>query len=439
MSKYSVIPLLVVLTPFLDQVLKQEFMENDKNKSDVNHIIKLIQYFFIQEQKASTVSLIRSHFLFHMIGNIHIPSVQQTVISLFSPGEMLLKMKEPNRNLILRYAELTNLFELLISQIDGIDREHINNSMEEAKKDEKVVEFLRDEIQPMLAEAKKTRNVFLSFFHSFFNIKMMNKQLKQPEEVFATIQDIDGIADSFKRDGLRVASEIGTAYKFGSGGTLNTFSYDDLSKGQETEMMDHLRTEEEEDADGDMIEDKDQLENMKKGNILMKYNYSLSRPMRMSKALRVFQKFMLAIIITNWLLNRKGYLKEQRTLKARYQCYEEKIKIIHPMLRKIMRNKLDYFEVCMKVEKDCKPVAETFYIILTNLRTYMQGEKMAKQIRGHYGEGGNLREALFRGDGLIFKLFWSFLIKIEHALENKSVFKSGYICGKLFVEIAMNM
>jgi hypothetical protein len=48
--------------------------------------------------------------------------------------------------------------------------------------------------------------------------------------------------------------------------------------------------------------------------------------MKQSKALKIFQRATLAIIASNLMLNRKGYMKNQRTLRLKIKCYPENIK-----------------------------------------------------------------------------------------------------------------
>lgn len=410
-------------------VLVEEFCNDDKSKADVNHIMRLIQYFYIQEPKTSTFYLLKTHFLFHMIGNIHIQTVQDTIISLFTPGDMLLKVKEEQRNLLYKYAEKTNLFTLLFSQIDGIDISRVLEKIDSLKEDDELKLFLYSNLGDPKPDGKRVRNIFLSFFHSFFNVKLLNKNIKQPEEVFATIQDIDGVSEIIKRTAIKEAKNSGY-YKAYSVGTMNTFSNEELSNNQELEMMEHLQTNE---------SNEEKKIDEYRPNILMRDNYEVTRPMKKSKALKVFHKLVLAVIVTNWLLNRKGYLKKQRTLKVSYTHYKEKIKILHPIIRNITDNKLKYFEKSMKTEKGCIAVLETIYSILIGQLTYSQDEKMLQQIRAHLGDSSQLNDLLFHSDGLLFKVFWFFLIKFEYGLENKKLFKSGYLCGKIFNLICSNM
>ena len=74
-------------------------------------------------------------------------------------------------------------------------------------------------------------------------------------------------------------------------------------------------------------------------------------PMTKSKALKVFQKMVLATIAGNLMLGRKGYMKKQRQLKLQLQNYPENIRLIHEKIRVRRVDWNKFFEDSMVSEK----------------------------------------------------------------------------------------
>ena len=432
----------------LDKVLKEDFLDNPRSKADMTHVIKMIQYFYIFEPQASMINLLKTHFIYHLLGNLTLEVAKDTLTTFLCPGEMLLKVKEEERFLLYKYLTLTNFSDLFITQIQLLSVETIDAHLLKIQEDPEVLEFLSD-MPDHLATNLKSKNMLLNLFHSLFNISLLNKHIKYPEDIHNGIQDIDRLGSLImpnKR--LHKKKAYGSIRRDSKGVSMSRISssqqLDDMSKTgshneAESQIMEYLANQV--DAEGARSPEK------VKASIFNKTEYNKQskkrgrKGLKMGKALKIFQRHVLALMTSRLILNRKGYMKQQRTMKLVIEPYVDKMStpITHPEVRKIRKNKQQYYQVCLAREKGCCSVMQMLYVVLTTYHENRVKEEMAKKMKIFYGEGRGFLDIFFKDDALIFNVFWMFLIKIEYVLSNFLLFQSGYWAGKTFIHIAKNM
>ena len=412
--------------------------------------MRLIQYLYLFEPEISLKNIIKYNIFHEMLGNIHISFIKDILASFITPGDPLLMVKEKERNVMMSYFKKVNFFQLLIKQIDFIDINMILDEIQRIKKDQAIQSWI-NALSINDSGAPKQKNAVLGLFQSFFNLKMLNKKHKQPEEMYTNILDIDrctqNIRSSKKSPNLK--TELVKPYQMYQSGSKARLSTGQLSRQSSPNNLDKsLLGEDDNELQRYVFDDdnvKDQVVGSKRVNLLDKDQYEKGhwKNMKKTKALKVFQKITITIIATNILLNNKGYMKKLRTMRLKINCYPENIKIIHPSIREQRKDQQQFFQASMNREKSVLNLIELLHHSVTSYHSNQTKKEFCKKMRMFTAEDEEFINQLFfdpsNNDQFIFKLFRAFVSKIEYHLENKVLFQSSYWCGMLFNFICQNI
>lgn len=434
------------------KVLNEEFIQNQKSKADVNQIMRLIQYFYLFEPENSMKNLIRYNMFHEMLGNIHIDLVKETLASFITPGDPLLKVDTKERNLMMTYFQKCGFFQLLIKQIDRVSITSVLDEVDRISKDEEIQSWVRS-VKTNEASNLKSKNILLALFQSFFNIKLLNKHHKQPEQLYANIQDIDLVSQRIRnykktqgkskfgplKDEFGKKLSVGSASQIVSRRSISTPNILDISENEVGDEELQKYVYEDDTQNQPNHHDKQTINLLDKD----KYDKGNRRRIRMTRALKLFQRATLAIIASRLMLNRKGYMKSQRTMRLKIKCYPEHIKIIHPSIREIRKNHQKFFELSMKREKSSNNLIQLLHHCIVNYHSSETKKEFSKKMRMFVVEDPIFKNLLFFDpsdpEQLIFKIFRQFIAKIEYHLENKVLFHSSYWGGQLFNFICENI
>ena len=193
--------------------------------------MRLIQYLYLFEPEISLKNIIKYNIFHEMLGNIHISFIKDILASFITPGDPLLMVKEKERNVMMSYFKKVNFFQLLIKQIDFIDINMILDEIQRIKKDQAIQSWI-NALSINDSGAPKQKNAVLGLFQSFFNLKMLNKKHKQPEEMYTNILDIDrctqNIRSSKKSPNLK--TELVKPYQMYQSGSKARLSTGQLSR-----------------------------------------------------------------------------------------------------------------------------------------------------------------------------------------------------------------
>ena len=179
------------------KVYREEILNRDICRTDMCHVMYMIQYFLTADPVATLRNIVKHHVLYEFLANIEINICKETLISLLSPGDGLFKISDKDRKCLNDYLEVVNFGEFFATAIAGFSIVKVNAERKRVMEDERVKEFTdgfkdKNSCKP----DSKVKNMFQVFFHTFLNLTSKGwKSLKQPEEIYSTILDIDRIGN----------------------------------------------------------------------------------------------------------------------------------------------------------------------------------------------------------------------------------------------------
>lgn len=439
-------------------------------------------------------NILKTHLIYAFLPNLTVSSVSETLYSILCPGEVYLKVEAKERALLSEYISLTGFVPFLTTQLLRPDANKVFEKIRELRSDPKVIEFIGKLTLQSRTSDIRCKNLFLNWFHGFFNRKLISKQKKkEPEELYGTILDIDRLKEYIVKHrifsafpsslgniiGQMKSLKVETSGRRGSIKLVNplqrmgTVDFDEETEGMYKDPNLHrqlsdsikyqghlnnsmvdlpLETEENEEAEDQLMEELALKENQKisadmiasRANFFNLKNFdsiSALPKLRVSKGLKSFQKLILATIAGNLLLGRKGFIKEQRQLKLTLQSYPENIRLYHENIRERRRDWNKFFDYCIKGELESKALHNLINQVFLMYHTNATHINMNRKMRVFTVEDPNFRK-LFFGDEkceFLIELFEVFILKIEYALENVIKMQSGYIAGQTFNLIARNI
>ena len=113
------------------------------------------------------------------------------------------------------YFQKCKFFELIVKQLHFVDILSILDEVEKLKKDEAITSWLKTNTVTTQANSLTSKNILLAFYQSFFNVKLLDKHHKHPEELFNNIVDIDGVTELIRNNkpGVKITQGNNQAYK----------------------------------------------------------------------------------------------------------------------------------------------------------------------------------------------------------------------------------
>jgi len=480
------------LLTFIDRVLAKEFIISDKSKADVNHICKLVQYFSMYEQSLSITNIMRTHLLFSLLANCHVASARDTLLSLLCPSEQFLRVETQERAILNQYLSITKFFEHLRRQIEKPDFNEVDMVIHQLMDDPQTKMFIAGLDLDSHLPGLKARNVYLNWFHSFFNVKLLQDSRKQPEDIYKNIIDIDGIKEieqrmnSFQRSNTlnpngRLGGSANTlGINLGVKSALRRKSTLDLDAEHEEVFGDadpefHRRLSEEiknqgqggisqsnlkdlklneeykSEADEKMIEAEEKSlreESTKQRSSIMFIKRIprsvLDHALVATPTIKKVQKVVMAIISIHILFRRENTERKLAKRKLKIVNYPEEITAVHEDIRELRGGWMEYFNTCIENETTSFALTQFILSLLKTYHTNQMHFKMNLQMRMFAIKDDNFSRLMFKDEkekhlSILITLFKQFLIKIEYALSNLLVLQSGLMAGECFNYIISNV
>jgi len=493
------------------KVILEEFINNYKSKADVNHIVRMVQYFYMYEPQLSMANIIATHFFYVLLMNIEVDSCRDTIISLMCQGDPLLKVEEQETNQLYKYLEITRFTELLASNLLYLTPSKILAHIEMIKVNQEVLKFISSLEHRSSSHILQFRNINLNWFHSFFNVNLLTRLSKQPEEIYSNILDIDrlkeaiveederlkniselsesedsctesdqhsaqntplakisyrgsiGVMSKEQRDSKRISMRKSFASEVNKFKKMNTVNFDEDQESiiNNPEVRDELThailAQEGSMLDLEVLEGLIHTEKpmivpdtpskslgMKTPSLNLRSAITSIRvkPLKKTKALREFQRVVLAIITINLmksLSEEAGYIKTQKRKKLKLVSYPEAILLISDGVR-LKMERVSKKTLVINEERSLQ-LMSTFYHLIRQFHMNQINLEMNQKLRMNIVEDSSLSRLLFSDENnrIIIELFEVYLFKVNFALDNGIDFESGYYAGKTFNFLAKNM
>lgn len=174
------------------QTVMEEVFENPKSKANMDWVCKIMQYFLMYNPEKSLKNIMKHHILYYLVGNIQISSASMLLTALLTPGDRYFRLPDKHLEKVYNYLDYTEFFNFCLEIITAFNQRKIRDKIDTLLKDENLIETNN----PILEFGEKAgttiKNVFINIFHSFFNIKPLLKNHKQPEDYNMQKTNIDG-------------------------------------------------------------------------------------------------------------------------------------------------------------------------------------------------------------------------------------------------------
>lgn len=429
------------------KVFSEEIVENDRCRADITPALYLIQFFLMTDPGASVRNITRYHVIFELFGNIDIGLAKETLVGLLTPADNLFKISDKERQPLIDYMEACNFPQVLLNNLLQFKVTNINQERIRASKDEKIKNIIKN-IMKNKGESK-FRNVLLSYFHSLFNWKQQKKTTKQPEEVYTNILDIDRLVEYTQENEKQ---EVKTRSKLSRNSTIGNLSTyldcldiddsvihkqgflnDNIYSAQKINIETSKAQYEEGSANpylekqNEIIDEKEEEEKEKK-----------PKPLRWQKYFRRIVRF---IMCANLFLNRPQMVSRIKNEKWDQNVvpYPENIRVTHPDLKPIMSDSKATFETCMRREHRAVKIMKIIESVMMGYYQKKTHGEFLKATRQPTTTSNWVPQLFFNSDRLFFELLKQFIVKITFHLENKTLFQSGYISGKVVILLCQNL
>lgn len=432
------------------KVASSEVFDNERCRVDMNHVLMMMQYFLVIDPQTSIKNIVKYHLCHELLGNIEITLARELLISLLTPGDMLYKIQDRERQVLVDYWMLSNFSVTIINSMVQFKIQAILGDKLRTSKDDKIKSYIKEleKRSKFKVEGKTPKNMILSFFHSLFNMKATKRHTHQPEELFTTILDIDFLAsykkqiqgtglarmntignlsailddlenDSKEKKGATKVSSMEEIFPISrSAGNLVEATEKDIEEGTVSPVLEeqNQKNENAEAFDHIVKRKKKKWEKKFRGIIrfVMCFNLFLNRPQKMTK----FRK-------DKWTFN--------------FNPYPENIQASNDDIKAAQLNPKLFFEKCAKIESKANKVIEVIHGCLTNAILHKNNFEFMKAIRQNVSDPCWVQKVFFSNERLIFELIKTFIVKIQFHLENKTLFFSGYWAGKTIIQICKEM
>jgi hypothetical protein len=129
----------------VDHILGDEVFSitnNNKSMADLNHIVILIQYFFMVDGPQSICHFLKNHLLYDFLIHQEYRFVRETIIYLLSPGEQYLGLVPAISSVIAEYVRLTGWNDVLASNVNSKNPDKILEEKKRVTENPDIIRFV---------------------------------------------------------------------------------------------------------------------------------------------------------------------------------------------------------------------------------------------------------------------------------------------------------
>jgi len=438
------------------KVYHQEVICKDNCRADMGHALYLLQYFLAVDPVASIRNIVKFHVVYELLGNIDISLAKETLIGLLTPGDGFFKIQDKDRKCLYDYLEVADFGSFLADCASDFRISRVIMERRRVENDQGVQGFLKDfQAKNKCRSESKIKNMLQLFFHTFLNLTTKGLKFhKQPEEIYSVIHDIDRLSSYtpptsnyerrkgfFKKD-----SHVGSA-SF----VIEGYDLDDIQEVKKKNFLANFYHNHKvdgvnfdlSDAEGNTVSPAD-LHSVSNQDLTAagKKASIYDTPLHLTRRIRRFRMIIRTVMCANLFLERPQKISKLKRAGIDYKIdsYPEKILVGNAELRIMQADPKLYFEKCMKVEGYSCKILEIVLSVIDSMLLQKNSAELVLAIRLNKATDFTGAESVFFGsDKFFFELLKMFLTKIQFHLENKTLFMSGYLAGRILVKICSNM
>lgn len=391
----------------------------------MNHLILLIQYYFIIDPYASARLFMRYHVLLDLLVHVDYRFVRETMAYLFTPGDQFLKLDTKVHGAFVEYCTLINFNELLISQIIRPDDEVIYAEKKKLSQNKQLKSFL-NALTENLREEKaplKKFNIFESIYNNLILGKLMKASVVQPEQINYGLPNIDMLPPTMiGQINKRKASLLG-------------FSSDIIklnSKLFENEIMPGN------DPHSLKASAKEKSKHPKTNDSLKRlqsFQGNLNPNQPVKRNTKAILRKSLTKVITALALGKKPHkiIKEVNAdiNQIPGEIYPEKVETYNIAVLENKRIFKENFEINLKKERHITCLLEFLYSVIAIPLKQHENLEMAKFLQQPISDITTIKELFFTKADLYCQLLTSFVIRLEYKAINNLDMTSIFTSGKL--------
>lgn len=438
------------------RVYLAEVMNKENCRADMCHALYLVQYFLSVDPVASIRNIVKHHVVYELLGNIEILLAKETLIGLLTPGDGFFKIQDKDRKCLYEYLEVAGFGSFLADCACDFKISKVIQERRRVESDEQVQGFLKNfQGKNKCKSESKIKNMLQLFFHTFLNLTTKGLKFhKQPEEIYSTIHDIDRLSSYTpptsnyeRRKGfMKKDSHVGNA-SF----VIEGYDLDDVQEVKKKNFLANFYHNHKVDGLNFDLSDADANSNSPAEPHSVS-NHELTgafkkaslydTPLPLTRRVRRFRMIVRTVMCANLFMERPQQISKLKKAGISYkiESYPEKIQVGNPELRIMQADPKLYFEKCMKVEGYSCKVLEIILAVVDTMLLQKNSADLITAIRLNKATDYTGVETVFFGsDKLVFELLKMFLTKIQYHLENKTLFMSGYLAGRILVKICHNM
>lgn len=444
------------LNPFFMDIffglVDREVFQNERSRADMVQILTVVQYFLNVDAERAIRNIIKYHVIYELLGNIEIVLAKETLIGLLTPGDQLFKIRDKERDLLMKYLQMTGFSHTLCDAITEFRVKYVMTDKTKASRDERVKQLI--EPNPTSTgnqnEAPKPPNIFVGFFHTLF--KFSKKLLKQPEDMYSNVLDIDRLRDysstnSPTTNRLPGQSRMSMRFKFPRSTTPANLSglLDEVDKEETTgrgpSLISDLLAQAGQLDPHDMCESPVDDDNRPFEVSPDEDLEVLQKPNKRSKAAKRLRGAIRFVMCYNLFLSRPQKASKMKKDKFGLNLvdYPEHIRIANQELKTLLGQQKFRFDKCLKRESKSSKVMDVVWSIVWGCISQKNYPQLLQATRQNVCSNDWVQQIYFQDERMIVETLQQFLIKIQYHLENKTLFSSGYMAGKIFLIMCSEM
>ena len=422
------------------KVANEQVFDNERCRVDMTQVFELMQYFLTLDAQCSLKNLVKYHLCFELLGHIEIAAAKELLINLIMPGDNLFRISDKDRKVLTDYLVMVKFGNSLITLLSQFKVSLVLSDKARAIKDDAVKTYIKEmeKRSYRMKPENKPKNLFLSFFHSFFGAKKVKNADMQPEEIYTTVLDVDWLASYTKpirRSRLSKNSTIGNM-----SGLLEDIDGDakdplpnkslaeDLVLKPSVSKVEASEKEIEEGSVNPVLRD----QNKKVDEVAYVF-----RRKRNKKALMKIRGLVRFVMCFNLFLNKPQQMFKLKKDKGvlHFTPYPENIQSSNIDIKAVQSNPKDYFEKCLKLESRTLKVLEAISSCIGGALLQKNHGEFMKAIRMNVSQQDWVTPMFFSSEKLFFEVLKIYILKVQFHLENKTLFMTGYWAGKLFIQM----
>lgn len=174
-------------------MLSEDVLQKSKSYADMNHIILLIQFYFIIAPVTSANLFMKHHVIYDLLVHIDYRFVRETITYLITPGDQFLKLPADVHSSLIEYFKLINLNGIIVNQLINPNDDTIYTEKRRANSNPAIVSLISKLPEKIgsTQNAMRKHNLFELIFNNLILGKLFKFNVTQPEQEEYCLPNID--------------------------------------------------------------------------------------------------------------------------------------------------------------------------------------------------------------------------------------------------------